>query len=64
MDKVELIPWDPNNEQQYERLYDQRIACGWRDGEVSDWKEAQLKGTKGMYWIVGYCKTGFGVVTY
>ncbi|MBE3044320.1 hypothetical protein IMZ48_17490 [Candidatus Bathyarchaeota archaeon] len=52
MDKVELIPWDPTSEQQYERMFDQRVACGWREEEVPEWKEAQLNGTKALYWIV------------
>lgn len=52
MDKVELIPWDPTSEAHYERMYDQRIACGWRANEVPDWKDSQLKGGKAMYWVV------------
>lgn len=34
MDKVELIPSDPDNEEHYQRMYDQRVACGWREGEI------------------------------
>ena len=52
MDKVDLIPWDPTSEAHYQRMYDQRVACGWREEEVSDWKEAQMKGNKTMYWVV------------
>lgn len=52
MDKVELIPWDHTSEAHYERMYDQRIACGWRANEVPDWKDSQLKGNKAMYWVV------------
>lgn len=52
MDKVELIPWDPTSEAHYERMYNQRVACGWRETEVTDWKESHLKGHKAMYWVV------------
>ncbi|KAL2107153.1 hypothetical protein VUR80DRAFT_5654 [Thermomyces stellatus] len=50
--KVELIPWDPTSEEQVERLYDQRVACGWHEEAVPRWREAQLNGTKVTYWIV------------
>lgn len=50
--KVDLIPWDPTNEKQYQRMHDQRVACGWRIEEVPQWKEKQLKGIKFLYWIV------------
>lgn len=52
MSKVELVPWDPNSEQQVARLYDQRVSCGWHEEAVPKWKEAQLAGTKVVYWIV------------
>lgn len=52
MDKIELIPWDPTCPQHYKRMRDQRIACGWREAEVPEWKAAQLKGIKVVYWVV------------
>ncbi|SPO02017.1 uncharacterized protein DNG_04690 [Cephalotrichum gorgonifer] len=52
MNKVELLPWDPTSESQYQRLYDQRVACGWHEDEISEWKDQQLKETKTLYWIV------------
>lgn len=53
MNKVELIPWDPDCDQHVKRLYDQRVACGWHQTAIPGWKEAQLGGSKVMYWIVG-----------
>ena len=62
-DKVELIPWDPVDEKQFQRMYDQRVACGWRHDEVEGWKEKMLNGQKFLYWIVGSdsasCETGW-----
>lgn len=51
-DKVELIPWDPDNEQQFQRMVDQRHACGWNFDEVQVWKESMLKNEKFLYWVV------------
>lgn len=50
--KVRLVPWDPTDEKQFQRMYDQRVACGWREDEVAEWKEKMLRGTKFLYWIV------------
>lgn len=50
--KVDLIPWDPTDEAQFQRMYEQRVACGWRIDEVPEWKEKQLQGTKFLYWVV------------
>ena len=52
MDKVELIPADPNSKSHYERLYDQRIACGWGKEDLPGLMETQLKGGKVTYFIV------------
>ena len=51
-DKVRLIPWDAADVKQYQRMYDQRIACGWRHEEVPEWKDKVLAGTKFLYWVV------------
>ncbi|KAI5868441.1 hypothetical protein GGS23DRAFT_30907 [Durotheca rogersii] len=50
--KVELIPWDHQNPDHVERLYDQRVACGWRSDEVPLWVESAKKGGKIFFWIV------------
>lgn len=53
MDKVELIPWDPANDEHIKRLYDQRVACEWHHEMISQWSEDQREGSWAMYWIVG-----------
>ncbi|KND88827.1 hypothetical protein TOPH_06549 [Tolypocladium ophioglossoides CBS 100239] len=50
--RVELIPWDPTDEQQFQRLYDQRVACTWDYGLVAEWKGKMLRGQKVLYWVV------------
>ncbi|KAI0132248.1 hypothetical protein BJ170DRAFT_238180 [Xylariales sp. AK1849] len=49
--KVELIPLDHNSEEQATRLYDQRVACGWRAEEVPSWVESAKNGGKIFYWV-------------
>ncbi|CAH0048657.1 unnamed protein product [Clonostachys solani] len=51
-EKVDLIPWDPVDDDHYQRMYSQRIACGWREDEVALWKEEVLAGHVFFYWIV------------
>ncbi|KAI8713596.1 hypothetical protein NCS52_01304400 [Fusarium sp. LHS14.1] len=50
--KTTLIPWDPSNEAHFKRMYDQRVACGWRYEEVEEWRNKMLKSQKFLYWIV------------
>ncbi|KAI1210955.1 uncharacterized protein F4807DRAFT_44407 [Annulohypoxylon truncatum] len=50
--KIELIPWDPSSPEHVQRMYDQRIACGWRANEVPQWVDAAKKGEKIFYWAV------------
>lgn len=50
--KVDLVPWDPNDQRQFQRMVAQRIACGWRAEEVPEWKLKVLKGVKLLYWVV------------
>lgn len=50
--KVVLVPWDPDNEEQVQRMQDQRLACGFRTDEVPAWREKHRKGVKAMYWVV------------
>ncbi|KAF4960741.1 hypothetical protein FSARC_10370 [Fusarium sarcochroum] len=49
--KTVLIPWDPTSETHFQRMYDQRVACGWRHEEVEEWKNKMLKNEKFLYWI-------------
>ncbi|KAG7149429.1 glutamate carboxypeptidase like protein [Verticillium longisporum] len=49
---IELIPCDPESEEHIERLYQQRLICGWQSKDVrQSWTEDQKRGTKGLYWI-------------
>ena len=50
--KVNLIPWDYKSEEHVNRLYDQRVACGWRSEEVASYAKEGEKGGKVFYWIV------------
>lgn len=52
--KVELVPWDPTDEKQFQRMVDQRTACGWAQDEVPEWKPKALEGKKFLYWIVSW----------
>src|SRR5690625_4871794 len=49
---VVLTPWDPTDERQFGRMYEQRVACTWGYDEVEEWKERMLGGQKVLYWIV------------
>ncbi|GJN76792.1 hypothetical protein PLIIFM63780_000279 [Purpureocillium lilacinum] len=48
---VVLTPWDPTDEGQFGRMYEQRVACTWGYDEVEEWKERMLGGQKVLYWI-------------
>lgn len=50
--KVTLIPWDPESEEHSQRLYDQRIACGWKAEKVGRWKELQREGVMAIHWVI------------
>ncbi|GAM83044.1 hypothetical protein ANO11243_010300 [Dothideomycetidae sp. 11243] len=49
---VELIPWDPNNEQQFERMRAQQLGLGWFPPITLEWKNEHLSGERSVYWIV------------
>lgn len=50
---VILIPWDPESPEHVERLYQQRVACGWCLSDVEEiWRDAQRRGKKAIHWIV------------
>ncbi|KAI0171765.1 hypothetical protein GGR52DRAFT_547524 [Hypoxylon sp. FL1284] len=50
--KIELIPWDHTSPEHVQRMYDQRVACGWRVNEVPSWVESAKKGGKIFYWAL------------
>lgn len=49
---VALVPWDPESPAHSDRLYQQRIACGWEKELVESWKDLQRQGKKSIFWIV------------
>ena len=51
-EKIELVPWDASSEEHVKRMFDQRVACGWKEDEVEEWRGRQTNGTRFMYWIV------------
>jgi hypothetical protein len=51
-EKVILIPWDPKSERHVDRMFRQRIDCGWKADEVPEWAKKQLEGEKFLYWMV------------
>ena len=55
--KIMLIPWDPENAEHIERLYNQRVACGWNSDMIEKWKDMQRDGKKAIHWIVSFCLT-------
>lgn len=50
--RIDLIPWDFNSEEHQQRMYLQRLACGWRSDEIQKWVELGRAGQKTLYWIV------------
>lgn len=50
--KVTLIPWDPDSQQHVDRLYSQRVVCGWKSEEVHQWRALQRDGKMAINWIV------------
>lgn len=53
--KVELIPWDCESVEHVERMYQQRVSCGWRSDEVRErWVELTRAGNKALYWVVSF----------
>lgn len=50
--KVELVPWDFDSEEHRARMYQQRLACGWRSEEVEEWADQGRAGRTTLYWIV------------
>ncbi|PVH76826.1 hypothetical protein DL98DRAFT_517678 [Cadophora sp. DSE1049] len=49
---VLLIPWDPESPAHIERMYEQRLACGWKAEQVESWRELQRCGKFTLQWVV------------
>ncbi|KFY98458.1 hypothetical protein V500_01660 [Pseudogymnoascus sp. VKM F-4518 (FW-2643)] len=50
--QVALIPWDPQSPEHCERLYQQRVACGWKMDKIETWRKYQREGKMSIHWIV------------
>ena len=50
--KVMLIPFDPESEEQSDRLQLTRIACGWKADKIPLWRERQRSGDMSIHWVV------------
>ncbi len=56
--RVNLVPWDPDSSQHVQRLYDQRLTCGWKEERVEKWRTMQREGKIAIHWLVGdFCFT-------
>ncbi|KAK9235729.1 hypothetical protein V1525DRAFT_409194 [Lipomyces kononenkoae] len=49
---VVLIPWDPNSSEHRQRLYEQRVACGWKSDMIEHWRPLQSDGKMAIQWVV------------
>lgn len=49
---VDLVPWDPESQDHVERMYHQRVACGWKSDYIEKWKELQREGKTTLQWVV------------
>lgn len=51
--RIDLVPWDYDSPAHVERMYIQRLACGWRSEEVhTKWVELSRAKKKTLYWVV------------
>jgi hypothetical protein len=50
--KVRLIAWDPESPAHTERMFQQRVACGWKQDYVNQWKMLQREGDMALQWVV------------
>ncbi|KAG8166571.1 hypothetical protein KVR01_002260 [Diaporthe batatas] len=50
--RIDLIPWDFSSEEHQQRMYLQRVACGWRSDEIQRWVELGKAGQKTLYWVL------------
>ncbi len=51
-ERVRLVPFNPACEAHAKRMYRQRLACGWGEDMVEEWRRLHTEGAKGIYWLV------------
>lgn len=56
--KIQLVPWDFNSVDHRDRLFQQRVACGFGSESVERWERECRAGTSAMYWIVSLLLLG------
>ena len=52
--EVDLIAWDPDSKEHVERLYRQRVACGWKQDMIEKWRGLQREGKMAIQWVVSW----------
>lgn len=52
--QIALLPWDSESLEHVERLYQQRIACGWNKQAVEGWRDLQREGKIALHWVVSF----------
>lgn len=52
--QVCLVPCDPDSTQHAQRLYEQRVAYGWKQEMIGSWQVLQREGKIAIHWVVGY----------
>jgi hypothetical protein len=50
--EIMLIPWDPESPEHIQRLYQQRVACGWYEDLdlIESWRPRQRSGAIALQW--------------
>lgn len=51
---ITLIPWDPESQEHVDRLYIQRVACGWKADKIEKWRICQREGSMSLHWVVRF----------
>lgn len=50
--QIFLIPWDPESAEHRDRLYQQRVTCGWKQDRIDKWCKYQREGCMSIHWVV------------
>lgn len=50
--QIKVIPWDPESPEHRDRLFQQRVACGWKSDKIDKWCKLQKDGSMSIHWIV------------
>ncbi|TAQ84580.1 hypothetical protein B7494_g7097 [Chlorociboria aeruginascens] len=50
-EEITLLPWDPKSPAHVKRLFEQRVACGWKSHMIEPWRQWQREGKMALQWI-------------